>query len=193
MAWLWHTVRPNVSRGGRTVLADLYFGNLRRYLELLDSDLMKIKAAIVQSMDPDSDGLLDNGEYIIGTGLVAVQHQMDSLRCTLKVKKSVALKTSPFVNTQITFFGAVNAGANYWKHNEEWFSNIFSDDCEHVKVQDLNTRSQLEKVTPWEDYTCANLLAILVDEKELKQLKLSALLPRIVEWRKNLCKGQKLA
>ena len=164
-------------------MIDLHIGDLVRYLKLLDSELMKINAAIIESKDPESDGLCDSGEYLIGNGLVAIQHYLKSVHCLSRVKAGVAFDTPPFVKDDVSFASALNAGANYWKHQEEWFATLSSGKDTSLKGKSLDTLAKLEKVTPWEDYTCANLLAILVDGKELE---LSALLPKIIEWGDNL-------
>lgn len=164
---------------------DLHIGDLVRYLKLLDSELMKINAAITQSKDPDTDGLCDSGEYLIGNGLVAIQHYLKSVHCLSRVKAGVAFGTPPFINGDVSFASALNAGANYWKHQEEWFATLLSGEDTSLKGQALDTLAKLENITPWGSYTCSNLLAILVDGKELE---LSALLPKIIEWGDNVRK-----
>jgi hypothetical protein len=82
-----------------------------------------------------------------------------------------------------TIIEALNAGANYWKHCEEWFETLNKADNAKLKGNALKTLDTIEKATSWADYTCANLLSILVDEEELF---LSPLLLGIAEWRKNL-------
>jgi hypothetical protein len=174
----------NAHGEGNTVI-DLHIGSLISYLKLLDSELIKINAAIRESKDPESDGLLDNGEYIIGNGLVAIQHYLKSVHCLSRVKAGVAFNTPPYVKDDITFVSALNAGANYWKHQEEWYETLWTGQDASLKGNALKTLATLEKITPWEFYTCANLLAILVDGKELE---LSSLLPKITEWGDNLGK-----
>ena len=89
----------------------------------------------------------------------------------------------PFLSNGVSFAGAVNAGANYWKHLEEWVETLNKSDSADLQGAALKTLRQLEAVTPWEEYTCANLLAILL---EGEALELSRLLPKIAEWRNNL-------
>ena len=166
-------------------VTDLHIGDLSKYLKLLDSELIKINAAIAESMDPVSDGLCDSGEYIIGNGFVAIQHYLKSTYSLERVDQGEAFDMPPYVNENITFANALNVGANYWKHQEEWFRTIFTAENATLKGQALRTLEMLDMVTPWEDYTCSNLLAILVDGKELE---LTSLLPKIIEWRDNLGK-----
>jgi hypothetical protein len=66
---------------------------------------------------------------------------------------------------------------------EEWIEALNGLDGGTLKGNALRTLQQIEAVTPWEDYTCANLLAVLLDGRALE---LSNLLPSIAEWRDNL-------
>jgi hypothetical protein len=163
--------------------ADSDFTFLSRHLNLLDFELVRINAAIKKSVDPESDGFFDAGEYFIGDGFVAIQRYLTSTRAGLGIGRSVAFQLPPIVNSELTFTEALNAGANYWKHSEEWFETLSRTENAKLKSQAMETIARLEKATPWDDYTCANLLAILVNGKELE---LSSLLPGIAEWRNNL-------
>jgi len=163
--------------------ADDDFLLLSRHLNLLDFELARINAAIKESAEPDADGLFDTGEYFIGHGLVAIQRYLTSTYAGLRIVQSVAFSVPPIVNSNLTFAEAINAGANYWKHLEEWFESLNKAENANLKGNALKTLEKLEIATPWGDYTCANLLAILGNGKELE---LSPLLPRIAEWRNNL-------
>jgi hypothetical protein len=127
---------------------NLYYGNLVNYLKLLDSELIRINIAITESKDPDSDGLCDSGEYIIGNGLVAIQHYLKSVHCLSRGKASVAFNTPPFVKDDVTFASALNCGANYWKHQEEWFETQWTGEDTSLKNHALATLAKLEKITP---------------------------------------------
>jgi hypothetical protein len=163
--------------------ADSDFWLLSRHLNLFDCELAKINAAIKESADPDSDGLCYTGEYFIGHGFIAIQRYITSARTSVGVDQSIAFRMPPLVNSELTFIEALNAGANYWKHCEEWFETLNKADNAKLKGNALKTLDTIEKATSWADYTCANLLSILVDEEELF---LSPLLLGIAEWRKNL-------
>jgi hypothetical protein len=170
--------------------ADGDFSLLSRHLNLLDIELARINAAIKESAEPDADGLLDAGEYFIGHGFVAIQRYLTSTYAGLRIAQSVAFSVLPIVNSNLTFAEAINAGANYWKHVEEWFESLNKAGNTTLKGNASKTLEKLETATPWEDYTCANLLAILGNGKELE---LSPLLPRIAEWRNNLvCQATQL-
>jgi hypothetical protein len=176
------------------------FALLSKHLSLLDTELERIDIAIKNSRDPDADGLCDSGEYFIGFGFIAIQQYIASTFPQTGLTKKEALKFPPAITSDLTIMEALNAGANYWKHYEEWGLNItVSEDVDSIEglkkitinrnpdVLDRNdaknTIAAIEKITPWADYACANLLAELLPNKKLK---LSLLLTHIVEWRKNL-------
>ena len=163
--------------------ADGDFSLLVRHLNLLDFELTKINAAIKESADPESDGLCDAGEYFIGHGFVAIQRYLTSTCAGLGIARSEAFREPPIVNSNLTFAEAMNAGANYWKHMEEWLETLCKGKNEIIKSNSLKTLEKLEMAVEWKEYTCANLLAFL---EKRKLLELSPLLPRIAEWRNNL-------
>lgn len=166
--------------------ADADFELLVRHLELLDLELAGINAAIAPSRDPESDGLFDAGEYFIGHGFIAIQRYLTATRTGLGVSMSDAFRVPPILHGGLSFAAALNAGANYWKHVDEWVEDLNKSDDPGLKGNALKTLQQLETVTQWEDYTCANLLSVLMDGHALE---LSRLLPAIAEWRHNLIRG----
>lgn len=166
--------------------ADDDFSLLGRHLGLLDIELSQINAAIVLSQDPESDGLCDAGEYFIGSGFVAVQRYLTAARSACGVSVADAFIVPPMLIGGLSFAAAINAAANYWKHMEEWIVTLNKSDESDLHRSAQRTLEQIETVTPWEDYTCANLLAVLVKGQELE---LSNLLPEISQWRHNLITG----
>lgn len=160
------------------------FGLLERHLKLLDSELIEINKAVAVSRDPESEGLCEAGEYLVGIGFVAIQKYMTTVHSTLEVGKSTALDCAPHVNPDLTFAEAFNAGANYWKHMEEWIGILSKEGSLQEKT--LQTIKSIEKVTFWAEYTCANLLAGLVKDEAFE---LSTLVPKILEWTENMENG----
>lgn len=167
--------------GNKYVDQGLFF--LTAHLNLLDQELSKINEKMKMSADPDTDGLLDRGEYFIGSGLVAIQRYLTSASSGKRLSQKEALSMPPIVNSTLTLAEALNAGANYWKHSEEWFDTLNAAENKKLKGNALATLGTLEKATPWANYTCANLLAVLVNGKEFE---LSSLLTGITEWRNNM-------
>jgi hypothetical protein len=166
--------------------ADAEFALLTRHLKLLDVELSQINAAIASSLDPESDSLCDAGEYFIGHGFIAIQRYLTATRTGLGISLSDAFRVPPMLQGGLSVAAAFNAGANYWKHTEQWIEVLNKADNADLKGSALKTLQQIETVTPWEEYTCANLLAVLLGGQALE---LSRLLPAIAEWRHNLFTG----
>lgn len=163
--------------------ADGDFFLLGRHLRLLDLELIRLNAAIAASNDPETDGLCDTAEYFIGQGFMAIQRYLTATRTGLGISMAEALDAPPMTDSGLSLATAINAGANYWKHMEEWIETINKSDYADLKGRALKTLKQIEPITPWEEYTCSNLLAILL---EGHTLELSLLLPKIEEWRDNV-------
>ena len=163
---------------------DTDFEFMREFLEHLDVKLLEIMDNISLSPDPDSLGLFDKGEYYIGVGFIVAQSYITSTYPKLEIKKKGAMQAGPLLKNGLTFIEALNSGANFWKHSEEWgLDNIVTRNIESLSKQAQKTIKTIEIVTPWSDYTCSNLLAELVGESEFK---LAALLPFMEEWRNDL-------
>lgn len=166
--------------------ADGDFALLCRHLKVLDVEVSQINAAITSSRDPESEGLCDAGEYFIGHGFIAIQRYLTATRTGLGVSLPDAFNVPPMLQGGLSVVAAINAAANYWKHVEEWIETLDKSDDADLKGSALKTLQRIETVTPWEEYTCANLLAALLDGQALE---LSHLLPAIAEWRHNLMAG----
>ena len=162
------------------------FSHLSAHVRLLDAEVVRIYSAVKVSRDPVSDGLCDRGEYFIGHGFIAIQVYVITFCAHTGTKKSDALKVAPMVTDDLSLVEVVNAAANYHKHLEEWgLKNIVERNTDELKGSARNTILTIEKLTPWDDYTCSNLLAVLLGSKEFQ---LSLLLPKILEWQDNLMK-----
>lgn len=155
---------------------------LRRHLHLLDLELVPLCAAIKLSGDPDGAGLCDSAEYFIGHGFVAAQRYLTATRSGIGASAADAFSCAPMARADLSVAAAINAGANYWKHMEEWFGTPGKPAGE-LKGPAIKTLQQIEIITPWADYTCSNLLASLLGGRSLE---LSLLLPAIELWRDNL-------
>ncbi len=183
--------------GGDFIDTDLVF--LIEILEMLDLKLEKlnldIQEAINCSADPDSLGYFDRGEYFVGVGFCACQRYMSSTYGPIGIEKSKALKVGPNHDGGLSLATIINVAANYWKHSDEWNSIGFKTNneeneielvirsIENLSKQQKGTVSAIETVTPWEDYTCANILASLTPGPELKLVELVSVLE---EWRSQI-------
>lgn len=163
--------------------ADGDFLLLRRHLRLLDLELVRLNAAINVSDSREVDALRDSGEYFIGHGFVAIQRYLTATRTGFGIGINEAFGIPPMTSRGVSLVTAINLGANYWKHVEEWTEKINKSVDAELTGSALNTFNKLTAITPWREYTCSNLLAIIL---EGQRLELSLLLPKIEEWRNNI-------
>jgi hypothetical protein len=148
--------------------ADGDLSNLKRLLELIDEQLDSIQSAIRKSTDPETDGLLDRGEYLVGIGFAAIQQYIVSTYAQFKISKAEALELQPSTSTGVSFAAALNAGANFWKHQDEWgIRAVVSRETTTLSSPAQQTIKIIELLTPWNDYTLSNLLACLTQSNEL--------------------------
>lgn len=162
-------------------IADSDLGYLQDLLTLIDEKLSSIIEVAQLNSDPDSDGLYDQGEYFIGVAITAIQQYITSTYTQFKINKSEALGLPPSINENLTFVAAINAGANFWKHRDEWgLGTNVSREIDSLRPQARRTIETIEVLTPWDDYTLSNLLASLTPSGNLR---LTELVPYIVKWR----------
>ncbi|WP_297800605.1 hypothetical protein [uncultured Brevundimonas sp.] len=151
--------------------------SLATHLKFLDSALLPINAAIKLSADPESAGLLERGEYLIGIGFVAAQRYIQTVYLAEGLERDVALKLGENVTDCGTHVHAIWQGANYWKHEDEWYHDVSRG--RDLKRNAEATRDKLELYTDCDDYTCANLLSVILKGEELS---LYALVPVLEAW-----------
>ena len=84
----------------------------------LDRELSVISGEINRSEDPDSFGLLDQYEQILGIGFAVCQTFLTSVHSGKN--KSKLLSVGPYHSSGKSYAQITNASANYWKHNDEW-------------------------------------------------------------------------
>ena len=158
------------------------FPFIRDLFELLDARMEQLVAEIEASDDPDGFGLLDDAEHVFGMGLVAAQRYLTSVRGWHDISKNDALNSGPIHSGGQSFAKIINAAANYWKHIDEWdLGAVVHRDIDGLETFQSNTMRVIESVTPWADYTLANLLHALIGEPQL-----SLLLPILQQWREEL-------
>lgn len=161
--------------------ADGDLSNLRRLLELIDEELDSIQSAVRKSIDPETDGLLDRGEYLVGIGFAAIQQYIVGTCGQFKISKAEALNLPPSTSTGVSFTSALNAGANFWKHQDEWgIRAVASRETETLGSPAQQTIKIIELLTPWDDYTLSNLLACLTQSNKPC---LTSLTPILILWR----------
>jgi len=135
---------------------DCELGRLLEFIDLINGKISDIRIDISRSSDPESDGLLNRGEYFIGIAFVAIQqHFVDTLLFT-GINKDKAYKLGSLHSSGVTYATLINCSANWWKHEAEWFGN------DKVQKRSNKTISVVMNVSKQYEYThfqcaCINL------------------------------------
>lgn len=152
---------------------DLNLHQLREFLEIIDAKLHVIDKSISQSVDPGSDGLLDQGEYFIGVGFVVIQqHLTDSLIGT-NLRKNESLSLGEMHPSGVPSISVINAAANWWKHEAEWFK-------EGKVPKNGLTFEIVMNISNQYDYALSNVLASFSESKSL--VFVDHVIPHIEKW-----------
>ncbi len=180
------------------------FNHLKLFLQIIDRELSELCLQITDSADPDSDGLCDLGEYLIGYGFVAIQRYVASTYPQTTQNKTDIYRHGLKLCDDLFLMEVIHAGANYWKHEPEW---LFSLETGYIDIDDMTaisvdrsgdmlsnvqkkTFDSITKLTPYADYTLSNLLSEIIKKiSPAYPLSFSPLLPFIEQWRNQLDKG----
>jgi hypothetical protein len=162
---------------GGVVIHDYNLELLREVLETLDNGLVRLDRMAEQGADPDEEGLVEPREHLLGVGLAACQRYLASTAAFVHLPKTEALQYGPRHRSGETLVALVNAGANFWKHADEWAMP------RHTSLQalTLGTLSVLGV-----DHAEAPLDAVFRSLCLDPSPKLVALLPHLEAWRDEL-------
>ncbi|WP_434940233.1 hypothetical protein ACRWQN_06415 [Shewanella sp. HL-SH8] len=155
-------------------IIDLNFSILSETFELLDAKLAQISEEVADSFVDESSGIYDRAEHFVGLGFAVMQQYLVDTLLLKNVDKSVAYSLGPKVIDNVSLISLVNASANWWKHEAEWFGK------NELPKQAESTLKRVLNISGSHDYALTNVLAFLIDDKKLA---FSPLLPRIMEWR----------
>lgn len=158
--------------------ADQELQLLSELLNVLDVKIIDIRKSIYDSLDPESEGLLDKAEYFIGVGFSTIQQYLTDTLTLTGLNKREALDIGPKFSEEFHFIAVLNAAANWWKHSPEWLASEKKED-----KQTLRTQNTVVTVAETEDYPLSNVLAKLTSSNEGT---LSSLLPNILLWRSSV-------
>lgn len=186
----------------RTQIVNPFISDLTQYIKLLDKEVIILHEEIKKSKDPVSEGLCDSAEYLIGAGFTAIQKYILEICLFKKLKKDEFIDSGSKIKSNITFLRAIWTGANYWKHDAEWW-----EDAVKMSEKDLNgimalkttgpekglAKKNLEIISEFgefgRDFICSNILAKIC-KKEI--LNLEELLPRLEIWLREAVEAQTL-
>lgn len=102
----------------------LHNNNLRNGGRLCKK-LYLVNNSIQKSAYPESDGLYDHGEYLIGAGFVVLQQQLHTSLTIISIPPKNAFKIGPLYAKGSHIAEVINSCANYWKHDlNGWAKNI---------------------------------------------------------------------
>jgi hypothetical protein len=158
----------------------------------------EIAEGVKRGEDVDSSGLCDRCEFLAGLAFTICQKYISATIGWFnlgesKFNKDIFLKLGSLYNDTTTHAQIINAAANYWKHSDEWNTisltqegdndlfTLNTKDYSRLPNQAKRTIDILQKVTPWRDYMCANVLYELT-----KSDSLLLLVPILIEWRSSL-------
>jgi len=164
---------------GRVFDANLNF--LKDCLHLIDVRLDEIFNTTCP--DPDSFGLYDEADHLVGWGFVACQTYLTATLADQGLSKREFLNRGPQHSCGRTMTELINAVANYWKHNYEWTH----DDTSARRERTLESLEALELVS--QSYHLVEILSKLV---EPEPLLFRNLVPYLEEWRDEVMKASKV-
>lgn len=162
--------------------SDGELGSLCELLELLDLKLSDVHNNISDSIDPDSEGLLDKGEYFIGVGFVAMQQYMIETLLFTGVDKGKAYSLGPVHSSNMPYASLINAAANWWKHEAEWWNA-------GEIAENNRTYSKISLVADSNEYQLSNVLASICSSSGFS---LMGVVPILIEWRKSVDEARSL-
>ncbi|MCZ4372395.1 hypothetical protein O4H50_11380 [Vibrio diazotrophicus] len=154
-------------------IIDLNFSILSETFELLDSKLAEIAVEVDNNFD-DESSVYDRAEHFVGLGFTVMQQYLVDTLLLTNVDKSVAYSLGPKVTDNVSLISLVNASANWWKHEAEWFGQ------NELPKQAESTLKRVLNISGSHDYALTNVLVFLVGDKKLA---FSPLLPKLMEWR----------
>lgn len=136
---------------------------------MLDTIVEDLDEATSRTTDPESSGVCDLSEEVLGLGFVACQRFLvAATRCHGR-EKQTALKMGPHVKGNLTIAQIVNGAANYWKHHDEWWNEAPSPSkkCPLKLFEDsIDFHNLLSSISAWllgSHYRLSHLLPLLDD------------------------------
>lgn len=155
--------------------ADPELSYLEELLGCVDKVLSDVHSRIKDSIDPESEGLCDKGEYFIGVGFCAMQRYLVDVLQDKRIDKGAALLIGPKTKEDLPIAVLIHSAGNYWKHSPEW----------HIWMEKLDERSQktIDRLlthdrSAW--YPLSEVLASLCDGGGLSLL---SCIPFLKKWR----------
>lgn len=162
-------------KNNEIVFGDAELSYLEELLGSIDKIISDINSKIKSSVDPESDGLFDKGEYFIGAGFCAMQRYLVDVLEDKKIDKGVALKLGPTNKNGTAISLLINSAGNYWKHSPEW----------HVWMDELDDRSQktIDRLVSRDGHVYYVLSEVLAELCNGEEISLRSCIPYLKKWR----------
>lgn len=164
--------------GSRNKVYDLAIDQLCEFLQVIDVKLFEINDCISKSIDPESDGLFDRGEYFIGIGFVAIQQHLSESLIGMKPDKKEAFILGTTHLSGVSSIWIINAAANWWKHESEWFKN------KKIPKNGERTIEIIMDISNQHEYALSNVLASFSESKDLSFIR--DIIPHVEKWTKEI-------
>lgn len=147
-------------------------------LIMIDTKLFDLDNYISKSLDPDSDGLFDRGEYFIGVGFVAIQQHLNESLIGININKKELYSLGPIHSSGYSSIWVINASANWWKHESEWFKN------NEVPKNARKTIEIITAISKQHEYALSGVLASFSESNSLSFMQ--NIIPHIEIWNKEV-------
>ena len=162
------------SEDGTVFDYDLLF--LDPLLKAFDTQLRFVTKSIEEQYGLDRTEYLNQLDYLAGVGFTACQQYITAICRATNIAPREARKLPPAYNSDLTVVEVIHAGANYWKHHEEWTPENADKRKETVTML-TKAGADIEGA-----YICSDLIDSICGTganpfSRLKQL--------LVEWRNN--------
>ena len=152
---------------------------LEDILRTLDHGWDVTAEASAKCSGPNEAEFIDRLEYIAGIGLTACQRYIASTYPYSGKNRKAAFLLPPMHSPGTSYVSLINAGANYWKHADEW--ELEPESRRKTTLSTLKTALKEEEM----GFLCSNLLCTLVGNDPLPFSRIQKLL---IEWRTELLK-----
>lgn len=158
-------------------LTDPDYELLQDIFRTLDHAWNTTWAAAEKYRSPGDEPFMDRIEYIAGIGLAACQQYINSKYPLSEIKRPAAISLPPKHPSGPSYAALVDAGANFWKHSDEWA--IEPESKRRRTLEILRTALSEDEM----GFLCSNLLCVLVGKESSP---FSRLQEKIFEWRSEL-------
>ena len=156
---------------------DYNFTFLELLLRSFDRQLRFVRKAIDEQYGPDSTEYLNQLDYLAGVGFISCQQYITTINRATNLDVEQASKFPPLHVPGISVVTVIQAGANYWKHHEEWSDNNI---MKRRYTIDVLQRAGIDIEGA---YVCSDLMDKLCGIEPNPFARLKNLL---VEWRNNV-------